>query len=237
MHREDDVFVLACFQRAKIPISLTTQCEDTKPCSCQTASPFTILLSSLTTCLHLPAPGPVLPCIQHERAWFCAASVLAFHQLPPKELVLLHHSVPVFVKAWCFLWVSWINRHVQAITEPWRCRIQLGTDCRALAHKVIKREHFSSQCYCRMAAGRKGRCIQLQHSQLAPPQKNPVLDPLLHRRKTLLCEGCIKNTKTSSALRLSSRFGPQDLLLLLPVFTCMLGLWKELRLRCAAWKD
>lgn len=162
---------------------------------------------------------PGLCCSAHSIRGLCAASVLVFHQLPAKERVLLLHTLPVFVKARCFLCVSWINWHVQAFTEPWRCWIQLGTHCRALAHKVIKREHFSSQCYCRMAAGRKGWSIQLQHSQLASPQKNPVTDPLLYRRKTLL-----KLKTPSTALRLSSRFGPRDLLLLLPVFTCMPGL-------------
>lgn len=99
---------------------------------------------------------PGLCCPAHSIRGLCATSVLVFHQLPAKERVLLLHTLPVFVKARCFLCVSWINWHVQAFTEPWRCWIQLGTDCRALAHKVIKREHFSSQCYCRMAAGRKG---------------------------------------------------------------------------------
>lgn len=45
-------------------------------------------------------------------------------------------------------------------------------------------------------------------------QKPPEVDHLLLERKTLLGEGCTENTKASSALQLSRRFCPQDLILL-----------------------
>lgn len=52
----------------------------------------------------------------------------------------------------------------------------------------------------------------------------------------LLGEGCTENIKASSALHVSHRFSPGDLILLLPIFTCLRTLKADLRLSCAFWK-
>jgi len=59
-------------------------------------------------------------------------------------------------------------------------------------------------------------------------KKTPTTDPLLLERRTPLGEGCTENTKASSALQLSHRFSPHDLILLLQIFTCLLSLNSDL---------
>lgn len=119
-----------------------------------------------------------------------------------KDLVLFPHTLPASVKAWCCLRISWGNRHVQAITDPWRCQIQLSIDYRALAPKVIESEH-SLLRYHRVTAGWKGQSVQLQHSHVA--HKNPqrqtifffkeklcwVKDVLKTRRLPLHCSSVV----------------------------------------------
>lgn len=94
---KEDVFAAACFLGTKIPIALFVCCKETKLCDCQTASPFTALLSSLTVPL-----SKAQTCIAPAYSVGGRRLRYAYPDLPSaatKEPVPFLRTLPVPVKA------------------------------------------------------------------------------------------------------------------------------------------